>query len=141
MKSYKTFKPLSKPKKAKSISYYQKKCDKLYQEVGRELYNKCMICGGEYSCLHHFVKKSQSTALRYDIKNGIPICNRCHCNIHQGKDDTVTARICYLKGQDWYDELMEKKRLGIGKYFGKTWYREKMEKLSKIQASRIMTHP
>jgi 5-methylcytosine-specific restriction endonuclease McrA len=121
--------PIKKPKKAKPISYYRSKCDKAIQEFGRRVYKKCLICGGEYSCLHHFVKKSQSTALRYDWNNLIPICNKCHCSIHQGKDDTVTARIVFLKGQDWFDELMEKKRLGIGKYYGVTWYKDKLKNI------------
>ena len=122
---------IKKPKKAKPISYYRNKCDKLYQEIGRKLYSKCILGCHDYSTLHHFVKKSQSTELRYDLQNGIPICNRHHCSIHQGKDDTVTAKIILIKGKDWFGELMAKKRQGIGKHYGVGYFKQKLEDLKK----------
>ena len=116
-----------------TIKTYQKKADKLLQEVGRTLYDSCMICGGEYSCLHHFIKKSQSTELRYNLKNCIPICHRCHCAIHQGKNDAVTGRIVAIKGSEWLDEIEALKRQGIGKYYGVGYYKKVCEDLSQIK--------
>lgn len=122
-------KPIKKPAKKKPLSYYQKKADRLLQELGRMLYKNCSVCGGEYSCLHHFIKKSQSTALRYDMENMVNICNRCHCGIHQGKNDVITAHIVLSKGQDWLNRLEEKKREGAGGYYSRSWYEEKIEYL------------
>lgn len=122
---------LTKPKK-KSKTYYQNKADKLFQDLGRSLYKSCLVCGGEYSCLHHFFKKSQSTALRYNLKNAIPLCNTCHCAIHQGTWDKVSARIALIKGKDWLDELEALQRAGRGLNYGVAWYQDQYNNLKNI---------
>jgi len=114
-----------KKSKVKSPGYWQKKADKVYQEIGRITYDKCLICGGAYSCLHHFVFKSQSTELRYNAKNGIPVCNNCHCNIHQGKSSILVGEIIRIKGLEWLEEIKRLKKQGIGKYYGRLYF-EKM---------------
>ncbi len=73
--------PILKPKKI-SLKGLIKKADKAFQEWGRDTYKSCLICGGAYSCLHHFIHKSQSTNLRWDMQNGVPVCQSCHCRIH-----------------------------------------------------------
>lgn len=78
--------------------------DKLYQQIGRKLYKSCYWCS-DYSCLHHFIRKSQSLALRYDLKNGIPICQVHHTLIHQAQDSTLEAQLVLDKGKDWLDYL------------------------------------
>jgi len=125
-------KPHLKPKKTKPIGYYQKKADRLLQELGRQTYDRCLVCGGEYCCLHHFVYKSQSTALRYDWENAIPLCVSCHYKIHAGKNDTIPGEITLIKGQDWINNLKERRKEGAGNYFGKGWYKEKIEYLEQM---------
>ena len=94
----------SKIKRTQTVKYWRNKADKKFQEIGRETYDSCLVCGGEYSCLHHFWPKSQTTFLRYNIKNGIPICQKCHFFHHNG-DPEIHVRIIEIKGQDWYDKL------------------------------------
>lgn len=96
----------SQQKKAK----LQRKADKLYQEIGRKLNNKCLICSGEYSCLHHYFPKSTCSALRYNLDNGIPICSKCHCRIHSSDDPTINNRIRDIKGEEWLRELEDIKK-------------------------------
>ena len=127
-----------KKTKVKSLRYWQKRCDKQIQEIGRIMYDKCLICGGEYSCLHHFVKVSQSTELRYSLQNLIPICNRCHCSIHQGKNDMVTGQIIVIKGINWLTDLNILRKAGIGKYYGRQYY-EKMFNLLKLLTPYVTT--
>ncbi len=88
----------------------QNKADKLYQEIGRALNDKCIICGGEYSCLHHYFPKSTCSALRYNIKNGIPICAKCHLRIHSSDDPTINNKIRDINGDKWLRELETIKR-------------------------------
>lgn len=121
-------KKLKKPK-TKPLSYYQKKADRLIQEIGRQVYDKCLVCGGEYSCLHHFVKKSRSLELRYAWINLIPLCTNCHGAIHQGRDDTKTGLIVAIKGNDWLNEVIALQRKGIGKYYGKGYYKNIIDTL------------
>lgn len=121
-------KPLAKPKKENKKAI-QKKCDRIYQEIGQMINDACLICGGEYSCLHHWVRKSQSTALRYDLENGIPICIKCHCKIHTGQDNMTAGRIIIIKGNEWFENLERKKRLGLGLNYGVLWYKAQYERL------------
>lgn len=122
---------IKKPK-LKSKTYFQKKADRVYQEIFVKTHPKCLVCGRPTSCAHHFVKKSQSIALRYDFSNGIPICNSCHCAIHQGKSDIVTAQIVLLMGEMWFIELMNKKRQGLGLNYGRLWFEKKYNDLKKF---------
>ena len=92
-----------------TTSQLQKKCAKLLQELGRETFEFCEVCGMPLSCLHHFVKKSQSNRLRYDKDNLIPICNSCHFKIHITDDPSIEATIIRKRGWKWYDQLMKKK--------------------------------
>jgi len=124
---------LEKPKndKTKKISYWANKADKLLQEIGREMYQDdgCLVCSGEYSCLHHYILKSHSTLLRYDWKNLIPICAKCHNNHHQYKNSTIHAQIDVIKGIDWVKEILALKNKELGINTGYVYYREMYNKL------------
>lgn len=122
---------ITKPRRVNK-KYYEKQADKMIQELGRKTYDRCLVCGGSYCCLHHFVFKSQSTALRYDMENLIPICNPCHFSVHNRKDDKVAAKIGIIKGQDWLNSLEDKIRQGRGQKYGAGWYKEKYEYLKDI---------
>lgn len=124
---------LKKPRR-ENKKFFEKNADRMLQELGRKTYDHCLICGGEYSCLHHFVYKSQSTALRYDWDNCIPVCARCHSSIHVGQNDMVVGRIVAIKGTEWFEDLATKKREGIGQNFGSLWFREKFEHLKGVLA-------
>ena len=62
-------------KKKSEKTKVMEKCDKILQEIGREVYGEhgCLVCGGEYSCLHHYVKKSQSKAMNLFINRRINV--------------------------------------------------------------------
>lgn len=121
-------------KRNQTIGYWQRKADRLLQDICREMYQDkgCLICPGEYSCGHHFIPKSQSTILRYNIKNMIPICAKHHNVHHSYGDSTVHAQIQRIKGDEWIEELLAIKRKGVGMKCGYVWYREQFNKLNKI---------
>lgn len=112
----KTARLLKKKTKHETTKVYEKEiCDKLirqndrlYQELGRATYNRCYF-GHEYSALHHFILKSQSLNCRYDVENGIPVCQACHCSIHQGQNSLLVGRIILDKGEAWLNRLTLKK--------------------------------
>ena len=105
--------------KAKPVSYYRKKADKLMQEWGRKTYKKCMVCNKKMSCLHHYYPKSTSSRLRYDEDNLIPICQGCHFRHHNG-DPSIHNMVNEVKGPIWLKELQKKKegylKTNIGYY-------------------------
>lgn len=99
---------IKKPNKIVKLSTLRNKADKMLQELGRSLYSSCEICGGQYSCLHHFWPKSTATTLRYNLKNCIAICQGCHFRHHNG-DPTIHATVIEKRGWDWYNDLFKQK--------------------------------
>ena len=116
----------------------RKKADKLIQEVGREIFGDkgCYICGGSYSCLHHYHTKGCSSALRYDWNNLIPICAGCHHRHHNANDPRPHDEIRKRKGQDWVDEL-EWKRNNKKIKPGIKYYEELIELLQGIMYNKV----
>ena len=117
-------------KKKPKISTLRNKADKLFQEIGRLSYNKCIVCGGEYSCLHHYHPKSSCSALRYDLQNGVPICQGCHLKLHCGNPDIQNA-INMNMGLAWVEEL-EWKKYNIKVKTNDEYYKTTIELLNTI---------
>lgn len=106
------------------------KADRLYQEIGKKRYSDCLICGSEYSCLHHYHPKSTCSALRYNLENGIPVCYKCHCRIHSSDDPTPNEIILKRKGEAWKKRLQKiKKEVEVKTTL--TYYQGEIEKLKK----------
>lgn len=122
---------ITKPKKKKPLSYYRNKADRLFQEIGRKLYKECMICGGEYSCLHHYWPKATSTALRYDLENAVPICCGDHLKHHTG-NPRPHETVVLIRGKEWADRLDQKRKEAIGQQYSRAWYEQKAEELEEI---------
>ena len=105
---------IPKPKKTKNKrKALIDKLDKAFQIWGRAEYNFCFICGSGYSCLHHFIHKAQSTNLRWDKQNGVPICGRCHQRLHSRNDASETwiieDRMSNRFGDDWKRYIQKEK--------------------------------
>ncbi len=108
----------------------RRQADRMLQEIGRDMYNDCFVCGGEYSCLHHFISKGRSNRLRYDWENLIHICSRCHALHHQFKDSTVHAIIQRKKGDKWITDLLLKNRETVSTTL--SYYKDIIEKLKAV---------
>lgn len=94
---------------SKKKQQLRNKCDKKLQEIGRLLYQKCEVCGKPMSCLHHYHPKSTCSALRYNIKNCIPLCAGCHFSHHNGNPE-IHNTINKIRGEEWIEELRTIKR-------------------------------
>ncbi len=112
-------KPIPKYKAPKKIKK-KKSNKKILQEELTELWkmksydllpHKCMACGGVLSTWHHWIPKSRSLFLRYNINNSIPICKECHYILHFSSKPTEVAeivdRIRKNMGQSWCNWIME----------------------------------
>ena len=86
--------------------------DKLFQNIGRMMYDKS-IFGNKYNCLHHYIRKSQSLNTRWDLENGIPISLKEHCSIHQGQNSELEGKFIQIKGLVWFDKLIHRKHIII----------------------------
>jgi hypothetical protein len=92
------------------ISKLQKKLDKLIQRHYVKENPYCFVCGKNTSEMHHFIQKSQSTALRFNEKNLIPLCRGCHFGIHTKSDPEIVKTIIDKKGEKWFNYIKENRR-------------------------------
>ncbi len=124
-----------KRKKKSSTQKLRSECDRLYQELGRKMYSSC-FCGKVISCLHHYHPKSTSSGLRYEIKNGVPICAGCHIQHHAKNDPDIQAEmILFMKekwGENWEIELRQQRQILMGIKTDKEWYLTHKEMLEEM---------
>ena len=107
----------------------QKICDRLLSPLIKDLFPHCLLCGGETQVAHHFVHKSKSLALRYNLNNLIPLCSSCHFKLHQN-EGYWSAKIIEIKGLRWFKAIEKKKNeLLVGKK--KIDYNKVYKKLTK----------
>ena len=110
----------------------KRKCreaDKLWQQAIFKKYGEfCEVCGKPSGPPHHFVPKSLSAALRYDLKNGVPLCTGCHFAHHHKSDPEIHARIIEKRGQKWYNYLQEHRRDSV--ITSLAYFEDKIKKLS-----------
>lgn len=45
--------------------------------------------------------------LRWDERNLVPLCRKCHCQHHLSGDPAIVEAILRVKGFKWFDELQE----------------------------------
>lgn len=128
-------KPLLKDKdkkeKSHSSSWWQKKCDSLMQAIERTRWNRCEVCGKANEVGHHFITKSQSSFLRYEWKNIVPLCHSCHFKHHIQSDPHISATIIQKRGKEWYEWIEAHRRLGVKT--GVNYYKQVWEHLTKNQ--------
>ena len=94
----------------------------------------CEYCGQPMSAFHHFIPKSRSTLLRYDIKNAIPLCQKCHYKIHFSSKPSevyeIVKSIRENRGKDWCKYIDEREGISISKTM--LWLNEQKNKLTNI---------
>lgn len=88
---------------------------KLWKQKCLEAYgNKCLLCKTP-GVFHHYIMKSRNGLYKFDIKNGIPLCNRHHYLIHHASPPEIARiveQIRFNKGELWckWADLAETKR-------------------------------
>lgn len=58
----------------------------------------CILCGAPATQVHHIIHRSHSALLRFDVRNGAPLCAACHATAH------TLAGLSALRdviGDDW----------------------------------------
>ena len=90
--------------KKPTVKTMRNKCDALLTPIIKKMYPKCLLCGHDTQVAHHHVHKSQSTRLRYEIDNLIPLCNSCHLALHMN-ESYHASRIVEMRGVEWFRKL------------------------------------
>ena len=95
----------------KKLKKLKRELDRLWVEKAFEKYGrKCLICGKEATEVHHFIPKSLSLNLRWDLDNAVPICRKCHFNLHNRSDPYLNLIIVFIRGKDWLDRIIKKRK-------------------------------
>lgn len=92
-----------------TVKKVRNQADALLTPIIKTMYPRCLLCGQPTQVAHHHVHKSQSTRLRYELDNLIPLCNKCHCALHVGDESYHASRIVEIKGVGWFRKLEKMK--------------------------------
>jgi ribosomal protein L37AE/L43A len=98
-----------------------KRSDRTRWAISRKPAECCRNCGdpAQVLHLHHAVPRSLSPAGKYDLRNGVQLCTRCHLGWHNGRvvltRDIFTAEewdfIQTLIGPTWLDKKYPARRI------------------------------
>ena len=66
---------------------------------------RCTFCYNQSAFPHHFFHRSQYPGLSNNPKNGVPICQDHHNQIHGEKRKQLEESIIITRGIDWHEEL------------------------------------
>ena len=95
---------------ANSKKYYRIKADRLFQNWFTKENPYCEMCGQPSVCGHHFHTKGNSSRLRYEPENMIPVCSSCHLSFHSKRSAEIISRLVVKRGLEWVNHLLEMKR-------------------------------
>lgn len=104
----------SKPKKRvllPKLGKLQKQADSFLTPICKKTHPACESCGAHAEVGHHWIEKSRSNYLRYDLRNLISLCNSCHAKIHNRFGNSVVggfdvaSRIIFKRGVNWKEQL------------------------------------
>lgn len=97
---------------------------KLDKQIQQSVTGNCEACGGRASVLHHFVYKAHSTFLRYNERNLIKLCTKCHFILHH--KGGIESKIVHTRGTKWLDWIESNRRTLVKR---DKFYLEHLEKL------------
>ena len=110
----------------------QIKCNKLWKIAVFERWGRVCFCSEVASSPHHYIPKSKSTLLRYDILNGVPLCQKHHYLIHFShnpeKTREISQKIRDMRGIRWCNFIDEMKNRYQKPTVG--WLKEQLERLT-----------
>ena len=115
-------------------------CDKLWFQRVMDLHGDddygtpCLACQ-ENSAVqaHHFYYKSSYGHLRYDLGNGVPLCQKCHFVLHTQDPKKIEDQIIARRGLKWYNKLKKKSQEIKMSFQTIGYYRKTIESLKVLK--------
>ena len=119
------------------ISKLQKKADAMLTPIIKKIYPYCEGCGQETTVGHHWIEKSRSLNLRYNIEdNIIPLCQSCHAKIHNRFGNSVVGGldvaliVIEKRGREWKERMDIEGRIIVRA--NEAWYLNKLQELESV---------
>jgi len=125
-----------------ATSKLQKKCDSFLTKIAKLHSPFCECCGDPTQVGHHWIEKSRSARLRYEVDteeqqgNIISLCHKCHFLIHNrfganivGSLDVANI-IIKKRGKAWFNRMNRLSREIIKT--NKAYYEGELERLQGI---------
>jgi len=112
--------------KSSHKKYLEKEAMELWQlACAKKWGEKCAICGMPANTFHHFIPKSRSTLLKYDVENGVPLCLKHHYIIHFSKNPAeihrLVDKIRTKRGKKWCEYIDKKEKSKEGGFNTIKW--------------------
>jgi hypothetical protein len=67
--------------------------------------DQCLVCGASPITFHHFIPISRNGLMKFDIKNGVPLCLKHHYIVHKSPSPSEIHRtietIRKKRGKEW----------------------------------------
>lgn len=96
-------------KRAAALKRLRTKADAHWQQCVKLEHPQCEVCGKPTRVGHHFFTKGSSSELRYDLRNGIGLCNGCHFKHHKGDPAIHYTILKSKRSYGWYSQLAERR--------------------------------
>lgn len=95
--------------KLPTVKSMRNKCDGLLTPIIKKLHPYCLLrgaenCAGVTQVAHHHVHKANSSRLRYEIDNLIPLCTACHCMLHCN-ESYWASKVVEKRGLAWFHRI------------------------------------
>ena len=127
-----------KPRKKKthSLKSLRDKADSLLTPLCKKYSPNCECCNQPTQVGHHWIEKSRSSFLRYDMRNLVALCNSCHAKIHNRFGNSIVGGldvaeiIINKRGRAWKEQL--DKEHTTHQPVNKTFYIENYNRLSAL---------
>lgn len=126
-------KQTTKRPKLPKLSTLRNQCDSLLTPIIKLTTPHCEACGQMTQVAHHWIEKSRSSYLRYNLDNLVALCNMCHSKIHNVFGNNVSGGIdvghliITRRGIEWYERMKVEARTMIA--VNRQYYIENKSKL------------
>jgi 5-methylcytosine-specific restriction endonuclease McrA len=125
-----------KDTKPVSLKKLRDKADSLLTPLCKKISPNCEACNQPTQVGHHWIEKSRSSFLRYDMRNLIALCNPCHAKIHNRFGNSVVGGldvaeiIIKKRGRAWKNQLDKDQQ--IHQAVNKSFYIENHNRLKEL---------
>ncbi len=117
---------------------YEEKVNRKWQDWFRALcleFNiRCEISSEPQEVIHHFIEKSNSANLQFDVRNFIPVSGKTH-SLFMFRRSILDAEIGFSRGIEWIEYIKKQKQIHISKSI--KWLREQEERLESFDREEL----